>query len=246
MCCSRRFHFAEKTNRNFSRVSSGPELGAYYHEFFRRDRSHLAAQMFCKNPRTMLAMAESRVVRGGGGGDPANAGHPLPDSLRSTAVVGFSGLSLPNSGVMNSGMSVLTVSDLDKLSETARAYGHHPSLVSLTQSSLPPSTQMLERQIMLLQQQEEVNRLLLERALLLRHQRQQPQAHNALVGGLSPAAGTTAAPPLPLFTHSMMIAEEQKLQDEQSIRLRQLFGLQQGRRGDRRNQKPSKKRASAA
>jgi hypothetical protein len=238
-------------------VSSGPELGAYYHEFFRRDRSHLAAQMFCKNPRTMLAMAESRVVTRGGGGDPGAAAHQLlepgrasethgtSDLLRSTTV-GFSGLSLPNSGVMNSGMSVLTVSDLDKLSETARAYGHHPSLVSLTQQPLPPSTHMLERQIMLLQQQEEVNRLLLERALLLRHQRQQPQAHNAAAGGMSPAAGTTVAPPLPLFTHSMMIAEEQKLQDEQSIRLKQLLGLQQGRLGDRRNQKPSKKRASAA
>jgi hypothetical protein len=103
----------------------------------------------------------------------------------------------------------------------------------------------------LLQQQEEVNRMLLERALLLRHQRQQPlsQAQNsvaAAAGGLSQAAGTTNAPPLPLYTHSMMIAEEQKLQDEQSIRLRQLLGLQSGRRGDRRNQKPSKNRASAA
>jgi hypothetical protein len=39
------------------RVSSGPELGAYYHEFFLRDKPHLAAQMFCKNARTKIAMA---------------------------------------------------------------------------------------------------------------------------------------------------------------------------------------------
>jgi hypothetical protein len=43
--------------RNFVRVSSGPELGAYYHEFFLRDKPQLAAQMFCKNARTKIAMA---------------------------------------------------------------------------------------------------------------------------------------------------------------------------------------------
>lgn len=50
--------FTRKLNRwNFIRVSSGPELGAYYHEFFLRDRPQLAAQMFCKNARTKIAMA---------------------------------------------------------------------------------------------------------------------------------------------------------------------------------------------
>lgn len=52
--------FTRKLNRwNFVRVSSGPEIGSYYHEFFLRDKPHLAAQMFCKNARTMLAMASS-------------------------------------------------------------------------------------------------------------------------------------------------------------------------------------------
>ena len=49
--------FAFVPRRNFVRVSSGPELGAYYHEFFLRDKPHLAAQMFCKNARTKIAMA---------------------------------------------------------------------------------------------------------------------------------------------------------------------------------------------
>jgi hypothetical protein len=42
--------------RNFVRVSSGPEIGALYHEFFLRDKPHLTAQMFCKNARSKLAM----------------------------------------------------------------------------------------------------------------------------------------------------------------------------------------------
>jgi len=57
-----RFPFPRLTyhnNRNFVRVSSGPELGAYYHEFFLRDKPHLAAQMFCKNLRSKLAMSTS-------------------------------------------------------------------------------------------------------------------------------------------------------------------------------------------
>lgn len=39
------------------RVANGPEYGAYFHKFFLRDQPHLAAQMFCKNARTMFAMA---------------------------------------------------------------------------------------------------------------------------------------------------------------------------------------------
>jgi hypothetical protein len=50
--------FTRKLNRwNFVRVSSGPEIGSWYHEFFLRAKPHLAAQMFCKNARAKLAMA---------------------------------------------------------------------------------------------------------------------------------------------------------------------------------------------
>mmetsp|Transcript_5036 Transcript_5036/g.10398 ORF Transcript_5036/g.10398 Transcript_5036/m.10398 type:complete len:315 (+) Transcript_5036:160-1104(+) len=55
--------FTRKLNRwNFVRVSSGPELGAYYHEYFLRDKPHLAAQMFCKNARSKMAMADDTAV----------------------------------------------------------------------------------------------------------------------------------------------------------------------------------------
>lgn len=201
--------------RNFSRVSSGPELGAYYHEFFRRDRPHLAAQMFCKNPRTMLALAESKVKGDSNQLDGRSAPSETqqsPDLLRSAA---FPGLSLPNAS-LPSGMA----SDLDKLSESSRTYGHHPSLMSLAAQQLP-SAQMLERQILLLQQQEEANRLLLERALLLRQQRQAD-----------------------MMGYANRLAEEQKLQEEQPLRLRALMGLP-ARPGERRT-KPSSNRASAA
>jgi hypothetical protein len=204
--------------RNFSRVTSGPELGAYYHEFFRRDRPQLAAQMFCKNPRTMLALAESKGKKDSNqlDGRSIRSGAQTPDLLRSSD--GFSALSLSNTASLPSGIARLTVSDHDKLSDVPHPYGHHQSLMSLRpQQPMPlPSTQMLERQILLLQQQEEANRLLLERALLLRQQRQ-----TGLAGYANPTS------------------EEQKLQDEQSLYLRLLMGLP-GRT------KPSNNRASAA
>jgi hypothetical protein len=243
-------------------VSSGPELGAYYHEFFRRDRPHLAAQMFCKNPRTMLAMAESKVARGGdadvaaepGPGRDSSVGASethiaSPDLLRSSAGVGFPGLSLP--AALSSGLTGLSAGDLDKSSaDPTRAHlgGHHlhhpTSLVSLARQPplLPPRSQMLERQILLLQQQEEVNRLLLERALLLREQQRQEQGQNVAAAG-RPSLGGSATATIP--SYNTMLAEEQKLQDE--FRLRQLLSLQPGPRAERRKQqKPSNNRASAA
>jgi HSF-type DNA-binding len=43
--------------RNFMRVTYGPANGAFFHKFFQRDQPHLVAQMYCKNARTLLAMA---------------------------------------------------------------------------------------------------------------------------------------------------------------------------------------------
>lgn len=50
--------FTRKLNRwNFTRVTRGPELGAYYHEFFQRGNEALCTQMYCKNDRAKFAVA---------------------------------------------------------------------------------------------------------------------------------------------------------------------------------------------
>jgi hypothetical protein len=49
--------FTRKLNRwNFSRVTRGPEIGAYYNEFFRKDNEALCTQMYCKNDRAKFAV----------------------------------------------------------------------------------------------------------------------------------------------------------------------------------------------
>lgn len=49
--------FTRKLNRwNFTRVTRGPELGAYYHEFFQRGNEALCTQMYCKNDRAKFAV----------------------------------------------------------------------------------------------------------------------------------------------------------------------------------------------
>lgn len=48
--------FTRKLNRwNFTRITRGPELGAYYHEFFQRGNEALCTQMYCKNTRSRFA-----------------------------------------------------------------------------------------------------------------------------------------------------------------------------------------------
>jgi len=51
--------FTRKLNRwNFSRVTSGPDLGAYYHEFFQSGNEALCIQMYCKNNRSKYATSQ--------------------------------------------------------------------------------------------------------------------------------------------------------------------------------------------
>eukprot|EP00545_Synedropsis_sp_CCMP1620_P010312 CAMPEP_0119016754 /NCGR_PEP_ID=MMETSP1176-20130426/14335_1 /TAXON_ID=265551 /ORGANISM="Synedropsis recta cf, Strain CCMP1620" /LENGTH=179 /DNA_ID=CAMNT_0006970281 /DNA_START=12 /DNA_END=548 /DNA_ORIENTATION=- len=51
--------FTRKLNRwNFTRVTRGPELGAYYHEFFQRNSEALCTQMYCKNERAKFAVSK--------------------------------------------------------------------------------------------------------------------------------------------------------------------------------------------
>jgi hypothetical protein len=74
-------------NRNFIRVSSGPELGAYHHEFFLRDKPHLAAQMFCKNARTMLAMASPSSPNSGAIVEPASLKRDPTETETATSAI---------------------------------------------------------------------------------------------------------------------------------------------------------------
>lgn len=51
--------FTRKLNRwNFARISKGPELGAYYHQFFQRGNEALCTQMYCKNNRAKFAATQ--------------------------------------------------------------------------------------------------------------------------------------------------------------------------------------------
>merc|ERR1712048_1299725 len=53
--------FTRKLNRwNFSRVTEGPDLGAYYHEFFQRGNEALCIQMYCKNNRFKYATSQGK------------------------------------------------------------------------------------------------------------------------------------------------------------------------------------------
>eukprot|EP00566_Odontella_aurita_P012020 CAMPEP_0113553014 /NCGR_PEP_ID=MMETSP0015_2-20120614/15378_1 /TAXON_ID=2838 /ORGANISM="Odontella" /LENGTH=387 /DNA_ID=CAMNT_0000454037 /DNA_START=98 /DNA_END=1261 /DNA_ORIENTATION=- /assembly_acc=CAM_ASM_000160 len=48
--------FTRKLNRwDFTRVTRGPEIGAYYHKFFREGEPTLCTQMYCKNERAKFA-----------------------------------------------------------------------------------------------------------------------------------------------------------------------------------------------
>jgi hypothetical protein len=44
-------------------VAHGPDHGAFFHKFFRRDQPHLVAQMYCKNARSKLAMASDEAEK---------------------------------------------------------------------------------------------------------------------------------------------------------------------------------------
>jgi hypothetical protein len=51
--------FTRKLNRwNFSRITRGPETGAYYHEYFQKGNLRLCMQMCCQNAKNLAAMKE--------------------------------------------------------------------------------------------------------------------------------------------------------------------------------------------
>ncbi len=135
--------------RNFTRVSSGPELGAYYHEFFLRDKPHLTTQMFCKNARTMLAMASSTEA-------------PTQATVASSSAAASIPVTPALLAALTKEPSVYNGSNNNKGSAPTQQFSNYA----------PTNLRLLELH---LQQQEEANRILLQHAISLSQQQRQQQ-----------------------------------------------------------------------
>lgn len=166
--------------RNFVRVSSGPELGAYYHEFFVRDQPHLAAQMFCKNARSKAAMADESLPQ-------PQAALPLPAASMQTPSAVASGVleptpiaepMMPQSNAQQ--MPVVPPKPTgynipDFVLQALRKEGEGDAALSMTAAPTlgVGNLQLLERQIQIMQ--EEHQRLLLRQMAARQLQEQQLQ-----------------------------------------------------------------------
>lgn len=168
--------------RNFVRVSSGPELGAYYHEFFVRDQPHLAAQMFCKNARSKAAMADESLPQ-------PQAALPLPAASMQTPSAVASGVleptpiaepMMPQSNAQQ--MPVVPPKPTgynipDFVLQALRKEGEGEGDAALSMTAAPTlgvgNLQLLERQIQIMQ--EEHQRLLLRQMAARQLQEQQLQ-----------------------------------------------------------------------
>jgi len=66
--CRRKTKFSSFTRKlrrwNFTRVTRGPEMGAYYHEYFQRGEETLCTQMYCQNARSKYAEAQDKNRKG--------------------------------------------------------------------------------------------------------------------------------------------------------------------------------------
>ena len=137
------------------RVANGPEPGAYFHKYFLRDQPQLAAQMFCKNARTMLAMnSNSSIVippemktREGTANVPVKQTQPSTEAPTPVSVT--------TAGIWS--MKMKSATPLPKL---------HFSTAS--NSGVVPRNVGTDHHAMLMQQEkEQLNRMLIERALRL-------------------------------------------------------------------------------
>lgn len=169
--------FTRKLNRwNFVRVSSGPELGAYYHEFFLRDKPHLAAQMFCKNARTMLAMASggeaptASQAAASAVGAPNLSTKPAPLTLDVAAPQPLvqphaAPLAAPQIPLPPVTPALLAALTKDPATSTVKG-------TSALQAYAPTNVKLLEMHIL---QQEQANRILFEHAMRMSLQQRQEQ-----------------------------------------------------------------------
>jgi hypothetical protein len=219
------------------RISSGPELGAYYHEFFLRDKPHLAAQMFCKNARTKLAMATH-------GENPASsfaaaAASAAPRSASETPTAAVAALSIRKPS---------PAASLPPPTPNFNISPHYAAAAAaLKQNLMPPAAdermilqlreqqKLLETQMRIVQQADPATQLLLQQAIL-----KEQAAHMHQLGVSIPQQTTSAA------TQSLL-ATTLALQQSQA-RLMQMREVLKMRFRQQHNQSrsPHNNRASAA
>lgn len=216
--------------RNFVRISSGPELGAYYHEFFLRDKPHLAAQMFCKNARTKLAMATH-------GENPASlaAGRPQQQELPSAALAASAAAAAaarrpgptPNFGVSSHYAAAAAALKANYLPPGA----DQSMLLQLREQQ-----KLLETQMNIVQQADPATQLILQQAILKEQANQMQQLGVALPQQQSPAASQS------------LLASTLALQQSQArlMQMREVLKMRFRQQNQPKNRSPHNNRASAA
>jgi hypothetical protein len=155
--------------RNFQRVSKGPDSGAYYHHFFLRDKPHLAAQMFCKNARTILAMASIEEKPDTGSVEVLQGDSMIPSMLMS---------SIPEHRYVETSMNIPVAASVSNIYYKNNI---NPSNLNVLGLSEPPSRlNLLDRPMMIAQyqqqQQDSTTYGLLEEMMLRIHNDQRSAA----------------------------------------------------------------------
>jgi hypothetical protein len=210
--------------RNFVRISSGPELGAFYHEFFLKDKPHLAAQMFCKNARTKLAMATA-------GENPASVAAAA--AARSDDEVAAVAAPAAAAAAVQPPTPNFNVSP------------EYAAAAALKQALMPPGCdermalqlreqqKLLEQQMTIVQQADPATRLILQQAIL-KEQAQQMQQLGVSIPQQSPTASQN------------LLATTLALQQSQArlMQMREILKMRFRQNGQQRS--PHNNRASAA
>lgn len=213
--------FTRKLNRwNFVRISSGPELGAYYHEFFLRDKPHLAAQMFCKNARTKLAMATH-------GENPASlvAQQEVPSAAVAPSVTRPT--PTPNFGVSSHYAAAAAALKQNMLPPGA----DHGMMLQLREQQ-----KLLETQMTIVRQADPATQLLLQQAIL-----KEQASHMQSLGVALPQQQSSAA-------HQSLLATTLALQQSQArlMQMREVLKLRLRQQNQNQKRSPHNNRASAA
>ena len=221
-------------DRNFVRISSGPELGAYYHEFFLRDKPHLAAQMFCKNARTKLAMAthgeNPASLAAAASGAPCTQ-QEVPSSAHAAASMPSAAASMP-----------IPTPNLGISSHYAAA------AAALKQNMLPPGAdermmlqlreqqKLLEMQMSIVRQADPATQLILQQAILKEQANQMQQL------------GVGVPQRLPPPSNQNLLATTLALQQSQArlMQMREVLKLRFRQQNNQQNRSPHNNRASAA